>query len=282
MNYLLIDLGGTKCRTTLRNQKNEPVIIPHHVNVKVTDDVLKSIIDSIKPYNNYINKKTVIKIAVPGLVKKNKILQLPNLNIGEWDLAKELKRLYYNKVLVYNDLEAAWHGEYTDKNFLLVYASTGVGGAINGENIEFGRRITINTNGEIKYHEIEKTLTKNDLEKNEFILEHLTGGLALGKAAVIKGLQLGVNINKYGEELDQYAHNNEIARSVFEDAGSILGKAIQAYAETHKVKNVIIGGSLGTNTYYFNAIKKQVKNINIQKSKFLNSSEAIFRGLLKL
>ncbi len=279
MKYLLVDLGGTKCRATLRDENNQPLVKPHYNTVPVKN-VLESIKKAMTPYNSYIDKDTVIKIAVPGLVKNNKIIQLPNLKIKEWDLVKELKRLYHNKILLYNDLEAAWHGEYKKKNFLLIYASTGVGGALNGENIEFGRRTTINTKGEIKYRNVETTLSKEDLKQDEFIIEHLTGGLALGRIAMIKGIELGVNINEYGKELDNYAQNNKKAKEVFQEAGSILGKAIKSYADKNKITNIVIGGSLGTNTHYFNAIKKECPNA--KKTKFLNSSEAIFQGLLKI
>ena len=303
-NYITIDLGGTNCRASLRDESGntfqENIVTPIYTSKtkgKSRKDVLKTIYETMQPYLELAHKKLAILIAVPGIVKNNKVKQLPNLNIKEWDLKSDLKEYLKDKITgeiqikILNDLEAAWHCEAKDKKDLVVYAGTGIGGAINGKNIELGRNIVLTKeNGEItsaKYKD-----NTNKLEKNEYLLEELASGMSLKKHAEEQGIKLKAKTNEYGEKLAEEARKGDLkAKATIAKTGINLGIGLASYNTYNEITNAVIGGSLGLNEDYFQGIitglkkaeelnLKQLAEEKVRKSHY-NSSEAIFRGLIK-
>lgn len=272
---ILIDLGATNCRATLRTQTGKkilPIINPTQQQTKVQKNkkqVLKAIKKTTKNYLK-ITKNPPIKIAIPGIIKQNKVT-IPNLKIKNWNLKKDLQKIFNtNKIHIINDAVATYKGEKT--NGTIIRIGTGIGAAENNKNIELGRSITLP-----KYKFTGYT-------NHPKILENFSSGLALKKIGEKKGLKIKCTPNEYAQKINQLTKkNNKLAKKILTEAGETLGHAINSYHQHKKHKNTheyIISGSLGLNQHYFKGIQKTSK-LNIKKSKHKNS-EAIYQGLTKI
>ncbi|MFT4261386.1 MAG: ROK family protein [Candidatus Woesearchaeota archaeon] len=266
---ILVDLGATNCRATIRDYRGEKVLrglINSKYQTKIKKSK-KSVIEAIQKvterYREILENPT-IKIAVPGIVKDE--VTLPNLNIENWDMKKALQtKLKTKDITLVNDVQAAWKGEQTQG--VVIYVGSGIGASDKGKNIEIGRSITYPNYKYMGY------------SKNPNIIENFASGHALKKIGESKGLKIDATKSEYAYKLS--LSKDEKAKEILKEAGTILGKAILTY---HKIKRYkkdkeyIIGGSLGTNKHYFEGIKNS-NNLNIRKTKY-KGSEAIYRGLI--
>ena len=264
--YVAIDVGGTNIRGALIDENGKILSeIEHFKTEKTKELLLTQILIIIKQHTQKTNEA---KIAIPGIIKEQKIVEIPNLNIKNWDLNKELDR-HGIKTTIMNDLEAAWKAEEADT---VIYVGTGIGSATNGKNTELGRTTKINlSTGKIKCYDT-KFLNKIKLEKNEYLLEDMVSGKGISKTNKKHEL--------YAKELAEKAKIQEKAQRELEEAGEYLGESLIEYDKKQKQPHkYVIGGTLGKNEHYFKGI--QNKFPNIEKSKY-NTSETIMKGLTKL
>jgi predicted NBD/HSP70 family sugar kinase len=269
---ILIDLGATNCRATMRDCRGEKILrgmisSKYQTKVKPTK---KGVLDALKKVTERyleIASNPDIRIAIPGLINSESVT-IPNLNINNWNIKKDLELLFNTKkIVVLNDAVAAFKGENTKGTIIRV--GTGIGASENNENIELGRSIILPNYEFVGY------------SNNPNILENFASGLALKEIGEKKGIQINCDPNEYAEKLNELALKNDLAKQILTEAGQILGLAINSY-HTHKkyedTREYIISGSLGLNEHYFKGILNVCK-LNILKTKHVGS-EAVFKGLI--
>ena len=270
---ILIDLGATNCRATIRNEKGEKILrgilkSKYHAKVKPSK---KSVLDAIhKVTERYLEVYTEaeVRIAVPGIVSDK--ITLPNLNIANWDLKRELYKLFgHTNIKIINDVVAAYHGENTKGT--VIYVGSGIGASENGENLELGRSFTYPDFKYIGY------------SKGRNIVENFAGGLALKSQCKKYDVNINGDAHEIGKMLNDRALRDENSKRVLHETGKILGELINSYHSHSKHGDdweYVIGGSLGKNQYYFDGIKQACK-LNVKKSGY-EGSEAIYKGLIKI
>lgn len=165
-----IDIGGSHICIGVIDQNKIIDTVYTHINIDEIGDIEKFI------YNNCvygINKLLLrihttidqiekIGIAFPGKVKDNIVYNLPNLGIKQFNISKELRKIFNTNIIIQNDANCAAYAEkilgsmkeYSDFIFLCI--GTGIGGAVINDNrlltakrstgFEFGHMI-IHQNG---------------------------------------------------------------------------------------------------------------------------------------
>lgn len=140
-----IDLGGSHIAIAVISD-NKNIIEKFETDI-VSKENIKEFIENtiIEQVDKFDNKYHIedIGIAVPGIVKNQKIANLFNLGIGEYDLVKKLNNYGYKNVKIKNDGVCAAIAEMkfgslkTYTNSVFICLGTGIGGAIcqNGEAI---------------------------------------------------------------------------------------------------------------------------------------------------
>ena len=269
---ILIDLGATNCRATIRSLRGEKIlrgILKSKYQTKVKSSK-KAVIESImKVTERYLEvyPESEVRMAVCGVVKDK--VTLPNLNIAEWDMKKDLYKLFgHTNIKIINDVVAAYYGEDAEDS-TVIYVGTGIGSSEKGENLEIGRSYTY---PDYKY---------KGYGNRKSNVENYASGLALKKQCELQGLEIDADIHEIGKILSDMSCKDAKAREVLAQTGKILGQLINNYNEHKKHPSnwkYIIGGSLGKNKYYFEGIKS-VCNLNVEKSKY-EGSEAIYKGLI--
>ena len=150
-----IDLGGTHIAIGVISEKNK-IVAKKEMDIFVVkpEDYMKEyILENIKGLISEVMKKigapscviSKIGIAIPGKVKNNIAYDLYNLGINEFDICKELEKIYSVETKIRNDAKCAALAEkmmgslndYDDCVFLCL--GTGIGGAtfVNGKMIEY-------------------------------------------------------------------------------------------------------------------------------------------------
>ena len=150
-----IDLGGTYIAIGVISEKNK-IVAKKEMDIFVVkpEDYMKEyILENIKGLISEVMKKigapscviSKIGIAIPGKVKNNIAYDLYNLGINEFDICKELEKIYSVETKIRNDAKCAALAEkmmgslndYDDCVFLCL--GTGIGGAtfVNGKMIEY-------------------------------------------------------------------------------------------------------------------------------------------------
>ncbi len=136
MNFIGIDLGGSKIRLVIINENG--VILKRQIsklNVKNFDEILQILDQLIKENLNYNIR--AIGLGVPGPIKNGKIMTCINLKGFEGKaLNKLVEKNVDSPVVMENDAAAALRGELCQdklsdfENIFLVTLGTGVGGAL--------------------------------------------------------------------------------------------------------------------------------------------------------
>ena len=121
-----IDVGGTTVKIGLVENKE---IIKSFAIKTVKETLFKDIYEAIKDYENV----EFIGFGLPGTVKDNYIVNLPNIGIKDVDINKEFKKYFPNiNILSTNDANAAALGESIKaskfKSTYFITLGTGVGG----------------------------------------------------------------------------------------------------------------------------------------------------------
>lgn len=293
---LLIDIGGSKIRSVIRNENNkvpflcEPKEIYQKVLLKGNNNILLTLLDVIDPFLSK-HKFKYIRMAVPGLIINNIIKIAPNLDLIQFDLINKLKdelQARYDfvpDIKIVNDIEAAWHGiTSSNEDYTVIFASSGIGGASKRGNEEIGHSVLFNKNKETYIY---SSFNGNIDELIGFeYLEEKCSGMHLRKYCEKYNLFTEVIDADLGLKLAQ--SKDPRAKEILSKAGQELGLGLNAFidfkvsnGEEEDLNTIYIGGSLGMNEDFFNGVlvtcKKEIKKLNDS-----NSSELIFKGLLKL
>lgn len=152
-----IDLGGSHIAMGVISNENE-IIDKYEVDIDLKENVKQFIENTIVDKIKYFSKKYDIKeigFAVPGIVKNQKISNLFNLGIGEYDIISNINTKLDNPILkaipkkISNDGVCAAIAEvkfgnlrqYSNSIFLCL--GTGIGGAVceNGNVIASNDKI---------------------------------------------------------------------------------------------------------------------------------------------
>lgn len=140
-----IDVGASFIKAGLVNENNEIILRKTMKTPKEYKYILDVCAEIIKEFQNEKDSIKTIGIGVPGLIgKKGEILFCDNLNISNVDLAGDLEKLIYKKVLVENDADCALIGEYIKgkakgyENIVMLTLGTGIGSSVmmNGKLIK--------------------------------------------------------------------------------------------------------------------------------------------------
>lgn len=147
-----IDIGGSHVGIGLINEDKIIDVEEKNFNREDRKDIEKTIINSIKniidnlliKHNLKIDDIELIGIAAPGTISNGIIVKAGNLNIQNFDIVSELKKIYSNPIQIRNDGKCAALAEkmygamknYDDCVFINI--GTGIGGAafINGKLLE--------------------------------------------------------------------------------------------------------------------------------------------------
>ncbi len=134
--YLLIDVGGTKTLLAIANPKGK---ILHSIKFPTIHDqniFAKNLVQQIRS-NFALSSIEAIGVALPGVVKDNKVQWLGNLPWKNFDLAKILKDEFSIPAYIENDANLAALAEAKNKAGRTLYLtfSTGIGGGVVDNNV---------------------------------------------------------------------------------------------------------------------------------------------------
>ncbi len=299
--YLTIDLGGTYCRASLRDEEGKLLFSPIKVKTLATEEeevILNQIVKLATPLLKIGGpEKTKILLATAGKVneKKGIIEESRNLGLKHFPLKEKLKeRLPFlaSEIKITNDIVAAWHGEkkiVENTNFVSFYASTGIGGAFKNVNLEPGWSIglSLDEEEEVKAARFlgqkeEGFYKKGELRKSEYFLEDLAGGPALitfakdhassfPKSSLAQRIKKGEVENIPAELGKKAKEGSSFARYCLKSCGKYAGIGIGLiYNHFYKSEDAFldddtkffVNGSAGLDTFYFKGIKAGVKKAN--------------------
>lgn len=283
-NILLIDIGGSKIRakylrmiSTFDKTKEKKIAIKDK-------NMLENALVGLKQELKLSTKLETIGVGIAGDVNHNLVTH-KGMGLVKYDLAVKLKEIFQcNQVIMLNDSVAASQALPLNKS--IIFASTGIGSAINHHNTELGHRTHItkeNALNTVKY-------TQSDQTSNLEVIASGKGITSLQQKNIRTAKKLAIDAKK----------GDIGAENTLMQAGRYLGYAIASYHEHNLTKNLvdsshiyIIDGSLGTNKIYFEGIKtglkeyqvfhknQNIKQSLIQSANTKNSSELIFKGLTK-
>ncbi len=246
MKYMIgVDLGGTKINTVLIDKKGKVIKKIKYPTGKGKNNILKKILVSIEFVSNNMNKKDIlgIGIGVPGVLRNEKIIKLPNIKGFEnFDIKNYLSNKLKMKIKVENDSICMALGEFVfgnGKNFnnlVCVTLGTGVGGGIiinkkiyrgQGKASEFGH-ITIEREG-----------LKCRCE-NKGCLEEYISVRAIKRIA--KKLKIREdNIIKIQENAKK---GNSLCKKVYDIAGTSLGIGLSDIVKILDPELILLGGGI--------------------------------------
>ena len=242
---LAIDIGGSKIVVALMNKTGElfnceKYLLPKQYDAQfLTDFILKA----VKPLLE--QKPMAVGISVPGLTdsKTGTWKYAPFSGIAEFPIAKIISDATHLPAYAENDVNVCaigerYYGICRDcDDFLWITVSNGVGGALflNG-------RLYTGANGnagEIGHITIKERGAVCDCGKRG-CLEAIASGRAIARNYFEK---TGERLS--GQEIAVLAKGGDkTARSVFDCAGSALGKAIACSVNLLNFKKAIIGGGV--------------------------------------
>ena len=141
-----IDIGGSHIAVGLIDMygkiiyKSEEEIDNHLDEEKFEDKLIESIIKQIdyvlNKKNTDITKISLIGVAVPGMVSEDSIIKAENLHIKNFNIAREINKIYNVPIKLRNDAKCAAlaEKEYGSlkkaKDSIFVTIGTGIGGAV--------------------------------------------------------------------------------------------------------------------------------------------------------
>lgn len=133
--YLLIDVGGTKTLIAIANPKGKILHSIKFPTVHEQNNFAKNLIQQIRS-NFALGSIEAMGVALPGVVKDNKVQWLGNLPWKNFDLAKILQDEFGTPVFIENDANLATLAEAKNKSGRTLYLtfSTGIGGGVVDNN----------------------------------------------------------------------------------------------------------------------------------------------------
>lgn len=257
-----IDIGGTTIKVGF--VENYKLVLSYEIKTKkdtLFDDVLQSI-KEVQEKNNY--KIDFIGFGLPGVVRNNYIVNLPNIGIKNYDLKKKFNEYFDLPVASSNDANVAALGEAVcDKNSpkssYMITLGTGVGGGfvLNDEVINGAH----SSCGEIGHMMID---TKHNYKCSCGLsgcletVSSATGIVRLAKEYYNKfKTSLSYDTMTCKDVMDAAKNNDELGLYVYEMVCDYLGRAISIISCTTDVETFYIGGGVSkAGEFLLNGIRK--------------------------
>ena len=257
-----IDVGGTTVKVGF--VEDYKLVLSYEVTSKketLFDDVLKSIKNVAKEKNFKID---FVGFGLPGVVKDNYIINLPNIGIKNYDLKKKFNEYFDVPVDSSNDANVAALGEAVcdkdaPKSSYMITLGTGVGGGyvfddmvINGAH---------NSCGEIGHMVIDSKHNYKCSCGLSGCLETVTsatGIVRLAKEYYNKFKTcLSYDTMTCKDVMDAAKNNDELGFYVYEMVCDYLGHAISIVSCATDVETFYIGGGVSkAGEFLLNGIKK--------------------------
>jgi len=245
------DIGGTKIRGALI-QKNGEILIKKSIKTKKgsPDKLIKQIKYLSNSLRKDINSKDVVAVslALPGPVKKNILLESPQLNIkSKLDLASKFKKYTKKPVFVINDMKAAIRAELKFgigkkvKNFYLLTISSSIGSGlvVDGKILEGF------------YGEFGHDILERDSKKaivcvcgRKGCWGAMSGGIGIEKT-MRKELKKTLTVERF---FDIYKKDKRV-KKIIENIRSYNAHGIGNMLNAFSVDEIVIMGSVGLNQF---------------------------------
>ena len=221
-----IDIGGSHIGIGIINDNGE-ILVKHEKDINKSYEPNEIVEEIISLLNLVCTKIDIdieqiekIGIGVPGIIKNNKIIHTPNLNLSEYNLEKEINRFIKKTIKIENDANCATiaeklFGNLKDcNNGILITIGTGIGSGIiiNGDLYKGSNGM----GGEIGWTVIEENKT----------FEECASITAL-KKITIKEFKLKENLT--GKELNRILQNTYKTNEV---ENNKINKIIEEYTES--------------------------------------------------
>ena len=242
-NIFCVDIGGSKLICGALTQQGEildsfRVEYPKDYTI---DTIINYIIEGYKKLKHYDFYACVV--AVPGLCdyKEGKWLYSPFSGIGDIPIVQKIKEITNLPTFADNDVNISalaekYYGVCKQKtDFLWITVSNGIGGGLYLNNSLY--RGSIFTAGEIGHFIVEKNGRKCGCGNNG-CLEAYSSGASIAKIYYEK---TGESISAK-EIADRARGNEQIALSVWQDAGRYIGKAASYAVNLLGIDTIVLGG----------------------------------------
>lgn len=261
--YFSIDVGGTLIKAGIVDEDGKILFSEVQETQKFTKSntlskQIFSMIETLAQKSNFkIESSKGIGIGLPGLIdSENGILKFSgNLNLKDYKLIKELKKLTNVPIKIANDADVATLAEQHYgaglgfKNFIMVTVGTGVGGGIviDGKALSSSR----NYSGEIGHIKI--TENKIPCTCGEFgCFEALASTKALTEQTklAMKKDKNSLMWSKYnlenvnGKTVFDFKDVDETAKQVFDNFISYLGNGIVSLVNIFVPELIVISGGI--------------------------------------
>ena len=263
MNYIGIDLGGTKILGALFNEKGE-VLYKNKKKTKAKEGItvvekqLFSLIDDLIK----AGKKEEIKaigIGVPGLVdtKTGTVKFAPNITMNNYPIGKIIRDKYNLKVFVGNDVNVGTLGEWKyslggkTNNLIGIFVGTGIGGGIIINNKLFEG--TTGLAGEIGHMTIDSSGaicgcgSRGCLEavaSKTGIQAEIEARIKRGDSTLIKDSLMKEGILKSGPLKDAYEKGDLVVIESIERAAKYLGIGVANLINIFDPEVIVFGGGI--------------------------------------
>ena len=232
---LTIDTGGTKTLVTAFTRQGKPGETHRFLTPKDEAEYVATLSELL--HEHYLMKNVVIDgivLAVPGLVRDNKVVWCFNLGWANFDLVKKLRPLIGPDIPVWLENDANLAGlsetirlDKTPRNSLYVTISTGIGTGIIAEN------------------KIDKNMSFS--EGGHMLLEY-DGKLRIWESFA-SGRSIYETYGKYARDITN--------KHVWSQIADKISRGFLVMIPMIMPDVIIIGGSIGT---YFDRYKEPLKH----------------------
>ena len=235
MNFLGIDVGGTKVAWTLIDGK---------VHIRDCGKVLvpksrSELIATLREITNSYEDIAAACIALPGVMSKGKLIKAPNLKFMEGFALKTLEREYSFPIYFENDANTFAYGEAKLRGFrdlIGITLGSGVGGGvIIGGEIYHGSGGA----GELGHVTFRFDGERCSCGKKGCAEAYLSRQFFLRRSREVFGL------SKEPEELFSLAkEGDERAIAIFREFGRMLGDFLGSIANAFHPEAIVVGGGI--------------------------------------
>lgn len=264
MNYLVIDIGGTRTKSAIIDDKGK---ISKKNNVR-TPKTYKELLNYIElKYKENNIDSNIIGLSCPGIYSLEKkiitgssaLSYLINKNIVE-----DIENLLINcKVIIENDGNCALLGElYTEdytnsKNILMLV----IGSAIGGSAIVNGKLILGENSNAAEFGYM---MVDNNVIESEY---HSVGGMCGINGLISLAKDNGYNIND-GFELFEEMLNNKSLYKLIKRRLRYLAISIINLQYILDPSVILIGGGISKNKEFINIIRENIEEIMILRKNY--------------
>lgn len=285
--YLSFDVGGTKTKYSLINERGE-ILKSGSIDTQDNKDIIfKRVKEVVEKFQNEGDKIDGLAFSMPGVidVKRGHMITGGALyDLYDFPFKSELEKYIGIPVELENDVNCValaekWLGNAKEcENFLCLTVGTGVGGAIyiDGKMVR-GRGFAA---GEFGFMITDRR--ENYEEASLSMSGSVRGGL-------IKAYAKKKNMNweeLRGEEIFEFSKNGDkIATEVIEEFYTSLAYSIYNLAVSLNPEKILIGGEITKREDFIEIIEKKVETIKkdvcplempkLERCKFLNDSGKI-------